>query len=192
MKKWFLFTAVLAALVMSWSALGLAEDTKQPALPEGMPPMGPPKEMAACAEKVGTWDVATEMRMDPNSEFMQSTGVCTFSMVAGGAALQSAYSSNMMGMPYEGLGHTTYNSGTSQWMSTWVDNMGGYMSVYTGGLVDGKMVLTGKDIMGGQIWDTRVTEWPVKDGKFDFQIEQSADGGKTWAVYMKSVYTKRK
>jgi hypothetical protein len=154
--------------------------------------MGPPKEMTACAEKVGTWDVATEMRMDANAEFMPSAGVCTFNMVVGGAALQSNYSSNMMGMPFEGMGLTTYNTGTSQWMTTWVDNVGGHMSVYTGGLVDGKMVLTGKDIMAGATWDTRITEGPVKDGKFDFQIEHSTDGGKTWAVFMKSVYTMRK
>ena len=199
MSKRFVSTALLAVLVLSLFSLALAEDAKKPAaagampaMPEGMPAMGPPKELAACADKIGTWDVATEMRMDPNAAFMPSVGVCTFSMVVGGAAVQSVYTSNMMGMPFEGMGLTTYHTGTAKWMTTWVDNMGGTMSVYTGGMKDGKMVMTGTDMMMGQVWQTHITEGPVKDGKYDFQMEHSTDDGKTWAVFMKSVYTKRK
>jgi hypothetical protein len=185
-------------MVLSLCSLALAEDAKKPApgampaMPEGMPPMGPPKELAACADKVGTWDVAMEMRMDASAPFMPSTGVCTDAMVVGGAALQSNYKSDMGGMPFEGMGLTTYNSGTGKWMTTWVDNMGGTMSVYTGGMKDGNMVMTGTDLMMGQVWQTRITEGPVKDGKYDFMIEHSTDDGKTWAAFMKAVYTKRK
>jgi hypothetical protein len=225
MRKWFVVAALFATMVLSLSALGLAQDAKKPAapaaqpavpaakpaapaaqpavpaakpampagMPEGTPPMGgPPKELAACADKVGTWDVATDMRMDPNAPFTQSTGVCVDAMVAGGAALQSSYTSSMGGMQFEGMGLTSYNTGTSKWMTTWVDNMGGTMSVYTGGMEGDKMVLSGTDQMMGQVWQTRITEGPVKDGKYDFMIEHSTDNGKTWAVFMKSVYTKRK
>ena len=189
-----LIMAVLAITVLSFSLVALAEDPatpKVPGMPENMPPMGPPPEIMALSSMVGTWDAAMELRMDPNAEFMPNPGVAVYSMVAGGAALQCDYSSNMMGMPFVGLGLTTYHRDLKQWTTTWIDNIGGHSSVYTGTKADGKLVMTGKDIMGGETWDTRLTESEPKDGKFDFQMEHSTDQGKTWAVYMKGTYTKR-
>lgn len=195
MRKRFVWAAVLSALVLALAVIAVAEDaakTGQPAMPENMPPMGPPPEMATCAAYVGTWDAAMEMRMDPNAEFAPNAGVAVYSMACGGAALQCDYSSNMMGMPFVGLGLTTYHRDLKQWTTTWIDNIGGHTSVYSGTKADGKVVLMGKDIMAGDTWDTRITETEPKDGKFTFQMEHSTDQGKTWAVYMKSSYTKRK
>ena len=194
MRKLFALTAIFGALVLALS-LAFAEQNEGEGVPEGMPegmPSGPPEEMKVVAELVGTWDAAVEMRMDPTAEFMSVNGVSEYSLLCGGAVLQDKYTSEMDGKPFEGLGHTSYNPGTGEWMDTWVDNMGGHMSVYVGKeQKDGTVVQEGKDYMMGQEWLTRITRWPIKDGKFNWQLEHSTDGGKSWAVYMKMSYTKR-
>jgi len=180
-----------ALLVLMLAALPASAQDQPAEGMEGMPPMGPPAEMQALASMVGTWDAASEMRMDPDSAFMPFTGVTQFSYVAGGACMQMTFTTEMMGMPFNGVGMTAYNRETGEWTETWVDNMGGYMSVYRGKMTDGKKVLTGQDYMMGQVWETRITTSNITPTSFNWQMEHSKDGGKTWAVYMKSVYTKR-
>jgi hypothetical protein len=158
---------------------------------EDMPPMGPPPEIQAAAFLVGTWDVASQMRMDPDSAFTAFSGVAEYSYIAGGAAIQMVFSTEMMGTPFHGVGQTAFNRDTGEWTESWIDNMGGYMSVYRGKMVDGKKVLVGQDHMMGQIWETRITTSDMTPTSFKWQLEHSRDGGKTWGVYMTSTYSKR-
>ena len=154
--------------------------------------MGPPDEIKAMAHMVGTWDVQMQVLMDPTADFVTGPAVAVYSYVAGGACLQSQFTSLMESLPFEGLLHTTFNRSTGEWLQTWVDNIGGYMSVYHGKEVDGKLVLEGEDYLGDQVWPTRATWEPVKDGKFRMQLEHPTPDGKTWAVHLIADYTKRK
>jgi len=131
------------------------------------------------------------MRMDPEADFVPLEGVAEYAYIAGGACLQMIYSSSMNGMPFNGVGHTTFNRETGEWMDTWTDDMSGSMSVYTGTKKDGKMVLMGEDHYQGKSVLTRLTTTFDTETSFKWQMEHSYDGGETWAVQMVSDYTKK-
>lgn len=189
----------IAVLVLSLVEIGVFtsvparadESTDATTAAEGMLPMGPPPEIQQQGYLVGTWDVASQMRMDPDSAYTPFPGVATYSYVAGGSCLEMNFTAEFLGMPFVGVGHSAYNRDTGEWVETWVDNLGGYMSVYRGKMADGKKVLRGQDYMAGEVWESRITISDSTPTHFNWQLEHSRDGGKTWAVYLKSVYTKR-
>jgi hypothetical protein len=190
MKKTSALTSVVfGALVVSLS-LAYA-DHHEGAAPEGMPPMGPPDEMKQMAYKVGTWDVDMKLRMDAHSEFMNSTGEAHYQYILGGAVVEFKYTSDVEGMPFEGRGYTAFNRSNGKWQEVWMDVMGAYISLYEGAMEGDQLVLHGVDYMDGEEWLTRTTQSAMKDGKFNWMMEHSTDGGKSWAVYLKSEYTKR-
>ncbi|MCP4144515.1 MAG: DUF1579 domain-containing protein, partial [bacterium] len=55
-------------------------------------------------ERTGTWDVQSKMWMAPGMEPMEATGVSVCEAVMGGRYVIDRYTSNFMGMVYEGLG----------------------------------------------------------------------------------------
>jgi hypothetical protein len=131
------------------------------------------------------------VRQDPAAEWESTTGTATFSYIAGGACLQMHYESESMGMPLVGVAQTSFNRATGEWTETWIDNLGGAMSVYSGRTEDGKRVLYGKDYMGDEVWLTRTTTSGMRPDSYQFQLEHSRDDGKTWVVHMTVEYTKR-
>ena len=190
MIRWLCIAVLVAGCFAGQAA---AEEGGSPDAmdPGAMGPMGPPPEIEELGFLVGTWNVTMEMRMDPGAPWMTSTGTAKFHYVAGGAAVQMDYESDMMGMPFVGMSQTTFNRQTGEWTDTWIDNMGAYTSVYTGKMQDGKKVLEGKDYMMGNVWLTRATTWNITDTAFQWQMEHSTDDGKTWFVGMKAEYKKQ-
>jgi hypothetical protein len=77
------------------------------------------------ARGVGEWKVETKMWWDENSkEPTLATGTCNNSMILGGRYLQSKHTSDVMGMPFEGIATTGYDNGKKIFISSWIDNMG--------------------------------------------------------------------
>jgi len=117
--------------------------------------------------------------------------VVTYKHILGGAAILTEFSSIMMGMPFEGIGIQTWDRENNEWQMTWTDNMGARTGIYTGQVDDGKMVLTGEDKYQGQTMMSRITSYDLSEAKFQWSMENSMDGGKTWVLTGRATYVRK-
>lgn len=76
------------------------------------------------AQSVGTWKAEIKTWMGPGSEPTTSIATARGEMILGGRYLQSTYTGEFMGMPFEGASLTGYDNGRKVFVSTFVDNMG--------------------------------------------------------------------
>jgi len=82
-----------------------------------------------------------------------------------------------------------YDPGTGQWHQVWAGL--GYFLRLSGGLQDGKMVLSGeRDTPQGSAID-RITWAPNEDGTVRQVWEVSQDGGDTWQTIFDGLYSRR-
>ncbi len=182
---------VLLAFMLAVAGAAFADDAKSGA-EHATPEPGPPKESAERDWMIGTWDVVMKNRMDPSTEnWTESKGVAVYTKVAGGAAIKTDFTSTMMEMPFEGLSLTCYDRELRQWQTTWVDNMSGRISLYTGKCDKSGSVFQGEELWMGQKSLSRLSSVNKSATAFDWKMESSMDGGKTWAVMMTASYTKR-
>lgn len=166
---------------------------KTQAQPQAMPQMGPPAEMKQLEYLVGTWDYTMKMKMDTSANTMDSKGTSTCAYILDNAALTTTLDgAEMMGMKFKGLGITTWDRENKCWQMTWTDNMSGRTSLYTGQHTGDQTVYQGEDQMGGMKSLARMTSFNEKATSYDWKMESSTDGGKTWAVVATATYTKRK
>lgn len=187
-SKWAV-AILLSGILLMWAGAFAADEKKDVAMPE----MGAPKEIKDMAWLVGTWDVVMKSKWDPTAtQWTEEKGTADYSYVADGAAIMSTFDSQMMGMPFKGFMLETYDRETKMWQAAWTDNMGARISLYTGTKANGKTVLTGEDMMMGQKMITRMTVSNETPAKFDWMMESSMDGGKTFVTNATAVYTKRK
>ena len=75
------------------------------------------------AGMVGTWDAEVTTWMEPGQPPAKSKGTSENRMVLGGRWVESKFTSEMMGMPFEGLGYTGYDNFKKKYVGTWMDNM---------------------------------------------------------------------
>jgi hypothetical protein len=156
------------------------------------PPMGPPDEIKEMSFIIGDWDVAGKAMMDPTSEELSDyTATATYSYAAGGAAIRMDYKGQFMGMDFIGISYTCYDRESQEWQMTWVDNMSGRISLYTGQKTGGKTVVIGEDKYQGQVGLSRMTTYDETETSFKWLAEYSKDGGKSWSKVMDAVYTKK-
>jgi len=95
---------------------------------------------AALDPLVGKWKTSTKSWMGP--EPTVSEGTCERTWLLGGRFLQSRYTGSFDKMPFEGMEILGYDMKKKEFTNVWIDNMGTYMSVGTGGQADpsGKMI----------------------------------------------------
>lgn len=165
-----------------------AQDTTKP---PDMPPMGPPQEIKDVAYLVGDWDMVGQMRQDTTQPWQEIKGSCTFSYTAGGAAMMMDYTGTMEGNVFQGVAIDTYDRETKKWQSIWIDNLSARITYYEGEKKDGQSVLIGEDRYLGQIYTIRLTSTKKTDKSFDWKMEMSTDGGKTFTTTMTTTYTKK-
>lgn len=72
---------------------------------------------------VGTWDAEVTSWMEPGQPPMKSKGTSENRMVLGGRWVESRFTSEMMGRPFEGLGYNGYDNYKKKYIGTWMDNM---------------------------------------------------------------------
>ena len=77
----------------------------------------------ALAGMVGTWDAEVTSWMEPGQPPTKSRGTSENRMVLGGRWVESKFTSEMMGQPFEGLGYTGYDNYKKKYVGTWQDNM---------------------------------------------------------------------
>lgn len=157
-------------------------------------PMGQPEEMKALSWMVGDWDVTQEWKMDPAADtWEKSAATATYSYSLDGCILMMDYSSDMMGMPFTGLQLLSYDRVLKQFQSLWVDNVSGRMSFYLGVDEGEQTVYTGEDVMPtGETILAKVVISNETEDSFDWRMDMSSDGGKTYLTTGKATYTKKK
>ena len=111
--------------------------------------------------------------------------------ILGGCAIAEHWSSTTGGGANDGKSYNLYNAGLKRWEQFWVD-AGGSRLMLSGGIVDGKMVLEGRqdlpDKATGVHQRERITWTPNADGSVRQLWESSKDEGKTWTVAFDGLY----
>jgi hypothetical protein len=125
MKKLFLFSTMF--LLCSCSAFVFAQETKEEqaaAQQKWMEYMTPSSNHKMMAKSVGIWTTRMQMWGAPGAESMKSEGTCNAEMILGGRYMQTKYSGNVMGMPFEGISTDGFDNAKKVYVTSWVDNMG--------------------------------------------------------------------
>lgn len=111
-----------------------------------------------------------------------------------GCALAEHWTSATGGGANDGRSYNLYNADLKRWEQFWVDASGSRLML-AGGLVDGKMVLEGRqdlaDAKSGVHRRERITWTPYPDGSVRQLWEFSGDEGKSWAVAFDGLYRRR-
>ncbi len=181
-------------LILAYGVLGsgaMAQEQAEGSAPFGMP--GPPPQMKEVAYLVGEWDVDMKMKMsDTATEFTPTKGTCRYESILDGSALQMTYEGEMMGMMFKGFGLQCFNRETNKWQMTWSDNIGACISFYEGEKKDGVLSVSGIDRYQGMEFLTRISSFNETPTRFEWKMEMSMDGGKTFVTNATAVYTKKK
>jgi hypothetical protein len=186
--KAFLMFAAILLLALPAVAQDEGKMGEQPAMPE----MGRPAQMDKLAFMAGDWSVATEFKMDPSGEWMKSEGNSTVEPMLEGCIQRMNYEGDMMGMPFKGIGLTTYNRETGQYDTVWFDTMGAKMSTMSGDFNDdGDLVMEGPDTWQGQEFLARSVSKKVSDDEVKWSMYMSTDDGETWWENMRMTYTRK-
>ena len=120
--------SVFSVLFLFCSSFGLifAQETKEEqaaAQQKWMEYMTPSTSHKMLAKSVGNWTTSMQMWAAPGTEPMKSEGTCKSEMILGGRYMQTNYSGNVMGMPFEGISTDGFDNAKKVYVNTWVDNM---------------------------------------------------------------------
>jgi hypothetical protein len=154
--------------------------------------MWAPAEMKAMAFCVGDWDVVMKMKASDTSDVMtEFKGVSHCISLLDGALLQTDFETDFGGMLMKGLSFLAFDRETGNWQNAWVDNMSARIALYEGKMQNDTMILSGKDLYQGKAYLTRIKTFNITPTKYDWLMESSLDGGKTYIVMGTATYTKR-
>jgi hypothetical protein len=180
--------ATLALGLVLIASCAVAQDSEQ-----SMPEMGPPPQMEEVKFLVGTWDAVMQSKPAPtDTTWVESKGVAEYSIDVGGAALIMNFSSQMMGMPFQGMMVQCYDRVEKQWESVWTDNMSARLSDYSGTFQNDTSMLAGEEIYEGNMQKTRIMTYNHTDTTFDWQMDMWIDEMNDWVTISTAKYTKRK
>jgi hypothetical protein len=113
--------------------------------------------------------------------------------ILGGCAIAEHWSSATGNGANDGRSYNLYNADLKRWEQFWVD-AGGSRLMLTGGIVDGSMVLEGRQDLAaadGVHQRERITWTPNADGSVRQHWQSSKDEGKTWTTAFDGLYKHR-
>jgi hypothetical protein len=199
-KTWA-FTAAACATAF---AAGTVYSQEAKDAPKGMSP----EDMAKCAEmgapaeqhkqlaaSAGTWDCEMTMWMDPSQPPMQTKGVATRRSAMNGLYVVSDHKSEMMGMPFEGLGVDGYSKEKSKYFSFWADNMGSTPMMLWGTADASGKTVTYEGEQYACAMGTFTPRIVIKNedaDHFTFEFWAKYEGAPDYAKSMEGKYTRRK
>lgn len=95
---------------------------------------------------------------------------------------------------YKGKSFNTFNTATSKWQQTWVDNSGSITYYSDGEFKDGKMILTTKNEkqQDDSVKILRMTFSKINNDTVRQFGQSSIDEGKTWRIDFDLEYRKKK
>jgi hypothetical protein len=144
-------------------------------------PPAPPSETSQFDFWIGEWEVTR-----PDGVV---AGYNNIVPVNGGRALLENWTS--ASGEFAGNSLNSYDMAEKKWKQFWVDTSGVVLEL-SGGLVDGKMVLSGtRTSRTGAMVHERITWTPNEDGSVRQLWEQSNDEGTTWQTVFDGHYAKK-
>lgn len=129
---------------------------------------------------VGDWDVR-----NPDGT---PAGVNRVEKNNGGCVVQEHWKG---GKGMSGTSFNTFSQQDKKWHQIWVDDQEGFFET-AGGIVDGKMVMSGDMVANGQKLLQRWSWTKLSDDKVLQRWEISRDEGKTWKVGFEATYLRKK
>ena len=149
----------------------------------------------ALAGMVGTWDAEVTSWMEPGQPPTKSKGTSENRMVLGGRWVESKFTSEMMGQPFEGLGYTGYDNYKKKYIGTWQDNMSTAVMISEGTMDAAGKVMTSSstmdDVMTGKKAEVKMTTTIVSPDHHVFEMWGPGPDGKV-AKQMQIDYRRRK
>jgi hypothetical protein len=161
------------ALWVALLAMDLSAQTPSPPAPP-LPP-----EAHQFDFWVGNWEVTNPAG--------KTAGRSKIELIAGGAGVLENWSG---AGGYTGRSLNAWNAAKKQWQQYWVGSDGGVLEL-TGGMVEGRMVLSAEHEVRGQRRTERITWTPNADGTVRQHWEQSTDGGKAWTTAFDGLYRRK-
>jgi len=137
-------------------------------------------EIALFDRLSGTWDVTYDI-YDKDGTVRPYHGQVIYSRILNGGALQEIWTSDIHNKVPQPYGTTLgfYDSKRERWTAMYVFPAKDYKIIVSGGEVDGRIVLTGRDE------DGTIQRWSIDNIQTDsflYHFESSHDDGKTWQV----------
>jgi len=128
----------------------------------------------------GTWDVTYEI-YNKDGTVHPYHGQVFYSRILMGQALQEVWTSDIHNKEPQPYGTTIgfFDSSHERWTAVYIFPAKGYTSTVSGGEVDGRIVLAGRDS------DGTMQRWSIDNAEadsFDWHFESSKDDGKTWRL----------
>ena len=151
----------------------------------------PGPQHAALAEHAGDYTMEVKSWMDPAGEPMVSPGTAHGEMILDGRVYKETVESDMMGMPFSGVGYTGYDNTKGKYWSIWMDSMSTGVGVGEGEWDDEADVLRMEmefvDPMTKATKVARTVTRHTDDGKTVFEWYETRDGAEVKT--MEIVYT---
>ncbi len=128
---------------------------------------------------VGAWEVTANEKV---------AGHNTITKILDGCVLLEEYSA--ANGTYTGKSFNYYDDADGKWHQMWVDTVGLRLHL-SGGLADGRMVMSGERKQGDDTIVDRITWHNNDDGTVRQVWDVSKDGGATWKPVFDGLYTKQ-
>jgi hypothetical protein len=129
---------------------------------------------------IGTWDVSYET-YGTDGNMRRNRGQVTYSRILDGQGFEETWTSDAHlkePKPF-GMSVIFYDQKRQYWTEVWIYPAQGMTTMMSGGQVNGRIVLTGKDADGALLrWSFN----DVQTNSFVWLGEISKDEGKTWQV----------
>ena len=171
------------ALAMTWlsAAVVMAQSPGPTQAPAPKPPSPAPVNHDFDFW-LGEWNVTT-----PDGK---PAGTSRIEVVANGHGLFENWTADPAAGGGNGKSLNAYNVAKQQWQQFWIGSGGGVLEL-AGGLVAGKMVLSGAHTVRGLAILERIAWTPNPDGTVRQYWDQSRDGGKTWQPVFDGLYRRK-
>jgi len=167
------------------------EKAAMEAMMKAMTPGAPHRHLAAAA---GDWEFTGKFWTEPGAPPEQSRGTSHREMILGGRVMREEVQSEMLGMPFHGLGMTGYDNVTGRWWSTWSDSMSTGLLVSYGTCDDAMTRCEFKgaypDPMTGGMKETRLVSESSPEREVMKSYEAGPDGKEVQT--MELVFTRKK
>lgn len=161
---------ILALAIVLWGTPLAAEESEPPA--DGMAQMiaalTPGTQHAYLATLSGTWKATFLVYSDPSQPPLQGTGILERTMILGGRVLQEEIKAQIMGLPYDALGHVGYDNVSGKYWASSFDTLSTGLTALEGSIDE----TTGKATFLGK------TPIPQAQGLVPMRLELSNEGGK--------------
>jgi hypothetical protein len=189
------FAPVLAMLCLVMISVPvLAQEAAEADMAAMMAAGQPGEHHQHMAFQEGSWNVKGQFWMPGAPGPMESDGTATFKWILGGRFMHQSYSSQFMGMDFQGIGTTGYDNLGKKYMATWTDNMTTSIMSETG-QCDGSGKKTEwkgsmPDPASGEVVATRSEQIVESNDKFSLMSYGIGPDGSEFPI-MKLVYTRK-